>query len=81
MSRKHSAQTYQVHQLIKQIEGLDQDTLYQDYSVEIVDGIVYDDCYEKEFSSLVKWAEFTVEMELLEDEEDDEIMRKHFSDE
>lgn len=78
MSRKHSAHQFQVHHLLKQIEGLDEDQLYEDYSIEVVDGIVYDDCYGKKFNNLTEWAEFTVENDCLDDTDDDlGVMRKY----
>jgi hypothetical protein len=67
--------------LLKQIEGLDEDQLYEDYSIEVVDGIVYDDCYNREFNSLTEWAEFTVENDGLDEPEEDEpIYRKYLAD-
>ena len=81
MSRKHSAHQFQVHHLLKQLEGLDEDQLYDDYSIEIVDGIVYDDYYNREFESLTEWAEFTVENDGLDDPEEEEVIyRKYLGD-
>lgn len=70
MSRHHSSHAHEVSSMIRSINEMGEEEASRIYGIEFMDGgKVFDIMYNREFTSLGDWAEFTVEQEETETSE------------
>lgn len=71
MSRHHAAHAGDVTHIINDICNMSQEEAQKMYGIEFIEGgKVYDEMYGRKFGSLDEWAEFNVQQDELEYEED-----------
>lgn len=76
MSRRHSAHAGDVTHIVNDINDMSPEEAENIYGIQFLEqGRIYDTMYNREFGSLGEWAEFNVQQDEMEFEED--IGREH----